>query len=69
MRNMPGSRHFMGRALLIPDIVFENGINVVMSVAISDPARFEQDVMNAPDMEAALRKHQRKYNVGAYEAG
>lgn len=51
-------------AQLIPDVLFENGINVAMSVAISDPARFEYDVMNAPDMETALRKHQRKYNVG-----
>jgi uncharacterized protein len=52
-------------AQLIPDMLFESGINVVMSVAISDPARFEQDVMNAPDMETALRKHQRKYNVSS----
>jgi uncharacterized protein len=51
-------------AQLIPDVLFENGINIVMSVAISDPARFEHDVVNAPDMETALRKHQRKYNVG-----
>ena len=51
-------------AQLIPDVLFENGITIVMSVAISDPARFEYDVMNAPDMETALRKHQRKYNVG-----
>ena len=51
-------------AQLIPDVLFENGINIVMSVAISDPARFVSDVMNAPDMETALRKHQRKYNVG-----
>jgi uncharacterized protein (DUF4213/DUF364 family) len=51
-------------AQLIPDVLFENGINVVMSVAISDPVRFAADVMNAPDMETALRKHQRKYNVG-----
>jgi len=36
-----------------------------MSVAISDPVRFAADVMNAPDMETALRKHQRKYNVGS----
>ena len=50
-------------AQLIPDVLFENGINIAMSVAISDPARFEYDVMNAPDMETALRKHQRKYNV------
>lgn len=50
-------------AQLIPDVLFENGINIVMSVAISDPVRFEHDVMNAPDMETALRRHQRKYNV------
>jgi uncharacterized protein (DUF4213/DUF364 family) len=50
-------------AQLIPDVLFENGINIVMSVAISDPERFAADVMNAPDMETALRKHQRKYNV------
>ena len=53
-------------AQLIPDVLFKNGINVVMSVAISDPARFEYDVMNAPDMETALRKHQRKYNVADF---
>jgi uncharacterized protein (DUF4213/DUF364 family) len=51
-------------AQLIPDVLFENGINIVMSVAISDPVRFAADVINAPDMETALRKHQRKYNVG-----
>ncbi|PWR71335.1 Rossmann-like domain-containing protein [Methanospirillum lacunae] len=51
-------------AQLIPDVLFENGINIAMSVAISDPQKFEYDVMNAPDMETALRKHQRKYNVG-----
>jgi len=51
-------------AQLIPDVLFENGINIVMSVAISDPVRFAADVMNAPDMETTLRKHQRKYNVG-----
>ena len=62
---MPASGHSTGRApSLIPDVLFENGINIVMSVAISDPARFASDVMNAPDMETALRKHQRKYNVG-----
>ena len=51
-------------AQLIPDVLFENGINIAMSVAISDPYKFEQDVLNAPDMETALRKHQRKYNAG-----
>jgi uncharacterized protein (DUF4213/DUF364 family) len=56
-------------AQLIPDVLFENGINVAMSVAISDPARFEYDVMNAPDMETALRKHQRKYDVGYFKEG
>ncbi|WP_319579866.1 Rossmann-like domain-containing protein [uncultured Methanospirillum sp.] len=51
-------------AQLLPDVLFENGITIAMSVAISDPEKFEYDVMNAPDMETALRKHQRKYNVG-----
>jgi len=51
-------------AQLIPDALFENGVNVVMSVAISDSEKFEFDVLNAPDMETALRKHQRKYNTG-----
>jgi len=51
-------------AQLIPDVLFGNGINIAMSVAISDPAKFEFDVLNAPDMETALRKHQRKYNAG-----
>lgn len=50
-------------AQLIPDVLFDCGINMVMSVAISNPEKFEYDVMNAPDMETALRKHQRKYNV------
>jgi uncharacterized protein (DUF4213/DUF364 family) len=52
-------------AQMIPDVLFENGINIAMSVAIADPTRFEYDVLNAPDMETALRKHQRKYNVGS----
>jgi uncharacterized protein (DUF4213/DUF364 family) len=51
-------------AQLIPDVLFGNGMNMVMSVAISDPARFVSDIMNAPDLETAVRKHQRKYNVG-----
>lgn len=50
-------------AQLIPDVLFENEITIVMSVAISDPIHFEHDVINAPDMETAIRKHQRKYNV------
>ena len=53
----------------IPDVLFENGINIAMSVAISDPEKFEFDVMNAPDMETALRKHQRKYNVSNMKNG
>ncbi|MBP2134023.1 uncharacterized protein (DUF4213/DUF364 family) [Methanomicrobium sp. W14] len=53
-------------AQLIPDVLFENNVNIAMSVAISDPERFEHDVLNAPDMEMALRKHQRKYNTGCF---
>jgi uncharacterized protein (DUF4213/DUF364 family) len=51
-------------AQLLPDVLFENGIDVAMSVAIADPARFERDVMNSPDLEGSLKKHQRKYTVG-----
>ncbi|WP_048152797.1 Rossmann-like domain-containing protein [Methanolacinia paynteri] len=51
-------------AQLIPDALFENNVDIAMSVAISDPQKFEYDVLNAPDMETALRKHQRKYNTG-----
>lgn len=53
-------------AQLIPDVLFENNVNIVMSVAISDSRRFEYDCLNAPDMETALRKHQRKYNTGCF---
>ncbi len=48
-------------AQLMPDVLFENGIDAVMSVAIVDPVQFEYDVMNESDMETALKKHQRKY--------
>jgi len=51
-------------AQLLPDVLFENGIDVVMSVAITDTGRFEQDVMNSSDMEGSLKKGQRKYTVG-----
>jgi uncharacterized protein (DUF4213/DUF364 family) len=50
-------------AQMIPDVLFANGINIAMSVAIGNPDTFESDVMNAPDMETALRKHQQKYNI------
>ena len=53
-------------AQLIPDVLFKNGINVAMSVAINDSDKFEYDVVNALDMETALRKHQRKYNVADF---
>jgi uncharacterized protein (DUF4213/DUF364 family) len=49
---------------LLPDVLFENGIDVAMSVAITNTARFEQDVMNSSDMEGSLKKGQRKYTVG-----
>ena len=51
-------------AQLLPDVLFANGIDVAMSVAIADPARFERDVVNSPDLEGSLKKHQRKYTVG-----
>ena len=54
-------------AQLLPDILFESGINAVMSVAISDPARFEYDMVNELDIEPALKRHQRKYVAWAPE--
>ena len=54
-------------AQLLPDILFESGINVVMSVAIRDPALFEYDMVNEMDIEPALKRHQRKYVAWAPE--
>ncbi|HMK45928.1 MAG TPA: DUF364 domain-containing protein [Methanocella sp.] len=56
-------------AQIIPDVLFENGIDVVMSVAITDPRQFEQDVRYAPDMEGALKSRQRKYTVSCISRG
>ncbi len=50
-------------AQLLPDVLFESGVNIVMSVAIDDASRFEYDMMNESDMETALKKHQRKYTA------
>jgi Uncharacterized conserved protein len=56
-------------AQMLPDVLFENGIDVAMSVAIADPVRFERDVMNSPDLEGSLKKHQRKYTVSCRSMG
>lgn len=50
-------------AQLLPDVLFESGINIVMSVAVDDAARFERDVLDESDMETALKRHQRKYTA------
>jgi uncharacterized protein (DUF4213/DUF364 family) len=50
-------------AQLIPDLLFDYGINLVMSVQITDPVRFEFDVLNSADLETALKRHQKKYSV------
>lgn len=51
-------------AQLFPDVLFDNGVNVVLSVAISDPDQFALDVANALNLETALRRHQRVYTLG-----
>jgi len=53
-------------AQLLPDALFESGINLVMSVAVTDPAIFEEDIMNSSDLETSLKRHQKKYNVSAF---
>lgn len=51
-------------AQLFPDVLFENGVNVVMSVAINNPDQFAHDVAGTPDLETVLRRHQRVYTLG-----
>ena len=50
-------------AQLLPQALFDSGVNLIMSVAITDPIRFEYDLMNSPDLEGSLKKYQRKYVV------
>lgn len=47
--------------MLLPDTLFNNGVNVVQSVRILDQARLEYDMYNDFDMEHALKLYQEKY--------
>jgi uncharacterized protein (DUF4213/DUF364 family) len=46
---------------LIPDALFENGIDFITSFRISDPARFSDDVINDHDMEDSIRLTQTQF--------
>lgn len=48
-------------ASIIPDMLFERGVDFVSSMRVSDPERFEDDMVNEVDMEVALKKHQEPY--------
>ena len=52
-------------ASLVPDVLFERGVDFVMSHRIRDPARFEYDMINDIDMETALKTHQARQVVWA----
>jgi uncharacterized protein (DUF4213/DUF364 family) len=50
-------------ASFIPDVLFDKGIQFVMSHRVQDPARFEYDMENAMDMEPALRSNQKYQTI------
>jgi len=45
-------------ACIIPDVLFEQGLEFVLSHRIRDPERFRYDMVNDLDMETALKTHQ-----------
>lgn len=46
---------------LIPDALFENGIDFITSFRISDPARFSDDIINDHDMDGSIRMTQTQF--------
>ena len=46
-------------ASIIPDVLFEEGVDFVLSHRVLDPERFVEALMNDMNMESALRKYQR----------
>jgi uncharacterized protein (DUF4213/DUF364 family) len=50
---------------LLPDVLFDSGIDAVLSVAICNPAQLEHDMVNELDLEPGLRRLKRKYFVVA----
>jgi uncharacterized protein (DUF4213/DUF364 family) len=49
--------------MLLPEALFNEGIDFVQSIRISDPRRFEQDMIDDLDMEAALKSFQGRYTA------
>jgi uncharacterized protein (DUF4213/DUF364 family) len=45
-------------ACIIPDVLFEQGVEFVLSHRIRDPERFRYDMVNDIDMETALKTYQ-----------
>jgi len=45
-------------ACIIPDVLFEQGVDFVLSHRIRDAERFRHDMVNDIDMETALKAHQ-----------
>jgi uncharacterized protein len=45
-------------ACFIPDVLFEQGVDFVLSHRIRDPERFRYDMVNDIDMESALKTYQ-----------
>jgi uncharacterized protein (DUF4213/DUF364 family) len=43
---------------IIPDVLFEQGVDFVLSHRIRDPERFRYDMVNDIDMETALKTSQ-----------
>lgn len=50
-------------ASLIPDVLFERGVDFISSYQIIDPVKFEDSMINDIDMEMALKEHQSGYVV------
>jgi uncharacterized protein (DUF4213/DUF364 family) len=49
-------------ASIIPDVLFERGVDFIMSHYVSNPQKFIDSIVNDMNMESALRKFQ-KYQV------
>ncbi|MCD1293866.1 hypothetical protein CUJ83_02490 [Methanocella sp. CWC-04] len=50
-------------AQLLPDSLFDSGVNVIQSVMIEDTMKLQYDMYNELDMEIALRMHQYRYTL------
>jgi uncharacterized protein (DUF4213/DUF364 family) len=50
-------------ASIIPDALFEQGADFILSHRVQDPERFVEALMNDINMESALRKYQRQQTM------